>query len=498
MTVPTVTAFTPYSTVQPLITATPSWMSEMDAMRVASYQVYEEIYWNVPQSFRLVQRGTDTLPIYIPNARIIVDTTHRYVGPKMDFLVDPNFGGQDVAARAQNAFRNLFARERIRSKYNSAKRYGLIRGDWMFHIIGDSDKQPGRRLSYLEVDPASYFPVHADGDATNPDSLVKVHLAEQFVDERGKAWVRRLTYEKVDGKIQVSQGLFDPQKWMQATPETVEREPYFLPDKITSIPVYHIRNFEEPRNPFGSSEIRGLETLMAAVNQAVSDEDLALALEGLGMYWTPSGAPLDENGEETDWVLGPGRVIDSVTGMNRVSGVGAVTPYQDHIKLLVDFIRQTSGATDQAIGKVDVQVAESGIARLLNLAPMLSKAEEKDQVIVDVMNQIFFDLKTWHTVYEGEDITTADVICIFGDKLPANRKEEVELATSMMSTTPPIWSAGTARKHLAKFGFAFEADEGALVAQEQEAHTEVTTPPDPFAGRMAAETGATGDTEPTE
>lgn len=494
MTTPT-DIFTPYSTVAPLLTNRPSWMSAMDSLRIASYQKYEEIYWNMPQTFKLVQRGTDSQPIYIPNARIIIDTMHRYVGPKMDFMVDPSFGG-DQAALAQAAFRALFARERIRSKYNSAKRFGLIRGDWMFHVIGDGDKPQGRRISVLDVDPASYFPVHADGDVTNPDSITHIHLAEQYTDKNNKAWVRRLTYSKVveDGRPRIlrSQGIFDPQKWldMRQSPERPEVDPALLPPGITAIPVYHIKNFEEPRNPFGSSEIRGLEALMAAVNQTISDEDLALALDGIGVYATSSGAPVDEDGNETDWVLGPGRVVENVQDFNRVNGVGSVSPYQNHIEMIVNFLREAAGTTADAIGNIDVQVAESGVARLLRLAPILAKAEEKDQVIEDVLTQMFFDLKTWHTVYEQQDITASDVVPVFGDKLPANRKEEVELAVQMMSTTPPIWSAGTARAHLLKFGYVFEKDEGNLVAQEQEAHTEVTTPPDAFAERAAAELAA--------
>jgi hypothetical protein len=39
------------------------------------------------------------------------------------------------------------------------------------------------------------------------------------------------------------------------------------------------------------------------VNQSISDEELTLALDGIGVYATTSGPPLDSDGNATDWVL---------------------------------------------------------------------------------------------------------------------------------------------------------------------------------------------------
>ena len=69
---------------------------------------------------------------------------------------------------------------------------------------------------------------------------------------------------------------------MTVDPTTVLLPPTELPAAITAFPVYHVRNRTEPLNPWGSSELRGLERILAGLTQAVSDEDMALALEGLG------------------------------------------------------------------------------------------------------------------------------------------------------------------------------------------------------------------------
>jgi hypothetical protein len=495
---PDPTTFTPYSTVRPMIGAMPSWVPDIDQERIASYQKYEEMYWNVPDTWKLVARGSENKPIYVPTPKIIVNTMHRWVGGGLRFLVDPAFGQKSDQDLATQLFTALFRRERFLSKYNANKRLGLTRGDWLFHVVGDGDKAKGTRLSIYTVDPAAYFPVHDDD---NLDRVIKVHLAEPFIGSAegqfsGRNLIRRLTYEKVDeegGRIYVSEALFEVDKWKSGKGEPIkvlmDRKP--LHPDIKAIPVYHIPNREEPNNPFGSSELRGCEMLQRGINQSVSDEDLALALDGLGVYATGSGKPVDDEGNETNWTLGPGRVVENVQDFKRVNGVGSITPMQEHIGFMVNMLRESSGVTDAASGKVDVQVAESGVALLLQLAPTLAQAEESDTVITDKMMQFFFDLKTWFRVYEQANIDVTDVVPVLGDKLPKNTKAAIESVIQLMSTTPPIISAGTAREYLKMHtDITFDAEEGSLIAQEQQAHTEVTTPPDAFTSRMQKELDA--------
>lgn len=457
--------FTPYSGVTGFMAALPSWVPALDAERIAAYQVYEEIYWNHSETFKLVLRGDEARPIYIPNARTIVETANRYVGKGLEVKADPTFGTPNDQAALNLAINDLVARERFLSKYGSAKRYGIMRGDWLFHIFADEKKEPGKRISIVAIDPASYFVVP---DPENEERIWKIHLAEQILNEKGEARVRRQTYTKLDdGRITSELADFKTDEWFVdgKAAQQVITPPFVLPDEIRAFPVYHIRNFDEPGNPFGASEIRGIERLLSAINQSATDEDIALALEGLGVYASDSGAPVDEDGEESDWVIGPGRVVENAPNFRRVSGVSSIGPYINHMDYLKNNAFEATGTV--SLGNIDVKVAESGIALALRMSPTLDKADEKDVLIREVLTQMWFDLATmWFPAYEGQSFGDARPLLSFGDKLPKNRAPEVKLMLELMSAPVPVISAATARAHLAKNGFEFNENEEALVLAE--------------------------------
>ena len=506
--------FTPYSTIAPYFGPLPSWVPQADQERIAAYQMYEEIYWNNPESFKLVLRGTENKAIYVPSGKIIIETANRYIGKALRWRPDPLLGTTSDQDNLMAAFNQLFTREAFPSKYNSNKRYGLIRGDWAFHITADDTKLPGERISLHAVDPGSYFPVYEDQvrQGGSPNRIAKVHLAEQFTDTdgiygpKGKGLVRRQTYEKLEtGRIQSSTLIADPDKWFDDSKAGTlyEVRPFELDERITAIPVYLIRNFDEPGNPFGSSEMRGLERLMAAVNQSVSDTDISLALEGLGVYTTASNGPVDDEGNDVDWIIGPGRVIENVQDFKRVNGVSTVKPAQDHVNLLMTFMKQASGTPDAAIGKIDVQVAESGVALALELAPILEKASEKDQIIVDTLAQFAYGLSTmWFPVYEGLNFGDARMMPMLNqaDKIPVNRMGVITEVTTMMMTDPPLLSATTGRQILAQeLGIPFASDELTRIIQEQAALLEAAPNPastaDPEGDRLAQEDTSGGSTD---
>lgn len=481
--------FTPYSTVSGFSAALPAWVPAEEGERINSYQTYEEIYWNHPETFKLMLRGQDTHPVYIPSGRTIVDTICRFFGRKFGVVYE----GTD-AETAKVAMENLFIRERFRSKLASAKKYGVIRGDWVFHVTGDLLKEQGSRLSIHVVDPASYFPVFDDAV---PDRIVKVHLAEEFVNANGDNRVRRQTYEKTPEGIYSSLSIFEIDKWAEgdATAEEVIIPRTLLPAAITTIPVYHVRNMPEDGNPYGSSEMRGLERLMSSINQSMSDEDLALAMEGLGVYKTSNGAPVDDEGNEAPWVIGPGRVVED-DSFERVPGINSVAPFGDHVKMLDKFMKEASGTPDVAIGNVDVQAAESGIALTLQMSPIIARAEDKDQEIREVLSHMFYDLKSWFAAYEQTAFFDCIMTPTFGDPLPVNVKAEVDLVVTMMMTTPPLMSATTGRERLAKIGIQFSEDELNRIAQEKALTAQATATglasatDGAYEARRAAETGA--------
>jgi hypothetical protein len=302
----------------------------------------------------------------------------------------------------------------------------------------------GRRISVLTVNPGSYYPQYHD--ESDPDSLWAVVLADLTMFG-GKEFVRRQVYRKVlntDGSYTITSelGLFGTDKWQDLdpsnAPESVEgftnvpETP--LEDPIQAIPVYHIPNNPAPNQPFGNSELRGMEIMAAAVNQSISDQEITLILEGLGIYATDAGSPVDEEGNDTNWILGPGRVLelnDPQARFMRVNGVSTVGPFLDHVRYLEGKIGDATGANEAAIGHVDVSVAESGVALALRLGPLLSRAEYMETFITDVLLQMWFDLGTgFLPVYEGADLAGVSMRPTYGSKLPLNRKEKfTELVT---------------------------------------------------------------------
>jgi hypothetical protein len=328
----------------------------------------------------------------------------------------------------------------------------------------------------------------------DPDQIIAVHIVEQVLDDEDNTFIRRQTYQKgadpvnnngSDTTIYNSIGLFDTEAWQALDDKaiTVVKPLTPLPSQITAIPVYHIRNIETPGDPFGSSELRGFERIFAAVNQAVSDEELALALEGLGMYETDGGPPRDENGRITDWILGPGRVVEHGMGttFKRINGVSSVQPVQDHLAFMINALKEATAVSDAATGKVDVSVAESGIALMLQLGPMLSKVEVREEPITDVHTQMFWDLRAFMAAYEGFQ-TVCIPLPVWGSSIPTNRKQIMEEVLQIVGAGLADTEWG--RERLGELGYTFDSGMDGRVLDEQAARAAAT---DPFAARMESE-----------
>lgn len=493
------TPFTPYTTGESLFGAKPAWVSDpLDQRRLQSYALYEQIYWNVPNVFALTARGTEDKPIYIPAGRTIVDTSNRYTGAGYSLAVGALGGGEDTndVLACRLALSDLMARERFNSKYRGAKRYCQIQGDWVWHLTADPAKPVGTRLSLSVVDPGFYFPVY---DSESIDKLLAVLLAE-LVEVDGKSMVRRVAYRKIatttSTQITVEQGLFETDNWqtLEAEPELVIQAQSALPPEITAIPVYHIKNTEEPGNPFGSSELRGMERLIAGLHQTISDEDLTLALNGLGMYATTAAQPIDpETRTVTTWKLGPGRVVHHPTGTDwrRVSGVGDVTPYGDHYNRMWEALKQATASPDVAVGTVDVQIAQSGIALALQLSPIIAKSAEKNELSAEVHNQMWHDIvNMWYPAYEETTFTDVKVVSVFGDAVPVDRDTRFRELNDML--TAGVIDDIFYRQEVAKLGYTFPAD----MAERAKAWRDSQKQADPFADRVNEElSGDDGDTE---
>jgi hypothetical protein len=490
----------PYSTAKPLFGVLPTWLSEADAARIEAYALYEGMYRNVPDTYKIIQRGSESNPIYVPSAKTIVEATNRFLAKDWTFVADPRLGTDAERALIQQVLTPLFRRERVWSKFASQKRYGLIRGDTCWHILAEPEKPPGRRISIMELDPAAYFPIYAEDDDTK---LVGCHIVEIRTNDKNESMIKRQTYRKdsVSGTITHETTWWELGAWddRNIDPKDLKKAKnppappvpvHSLPPEITALPVYHIRNDPAPSDHFGVSELAGLERIAAAVSQVISDEEIELALSGLGLYVTTSGPPVDEAGNETAWKIGPGFVaeIDPEADWKRVNGVISVEPNLDHARYLENKMKEASGTPDIAIGDIsDVRLAESGIALAFKMAPILAKCSEKEQEMLSVYDQMLYDIsRGWLPAYEQVNFgESAAAVSIVSDPMPINREAFLKEVGLMIDKG--IISVEYARVLISeKLGLEFPGTMGEQVVVEQAALA-LARNADPFEARIARE-----------
>lgn len=504
-----VIASTPYDSAKLLFGSNiETWLNEDDAKRLAAYVLYDAIYRNYPDTFKLTMRGTNDHPIYIPGGRIIVNTLNRYVGKGFHWLADPMAGDAATQTLIKQVFDVTFKREKFMSKFKSNKKKAITIGDACFYITANSLKPEGTRISIETIDPATVFPIE---DEDNPNHYTGVDIVEQEIFE-DVLFVKRQRYLKsthpdhpayaedpegnainIGGDISYQIDSFEVDGW-ETTDAKVFRQGDNLPPiiiaGIVNLPVYWWPNERIDDSPWGFSEMAGLETLIAGVNQSASDEDLSLAIAGLGVYLTDAGAPVNEDGSDGTWNLGPAEVVEVGDGkkFERVQGITSITPFLEHMGFLQEQAFRTTGASDVAQGQVEVKMAESGIALQLRMGPILDSAAEKEVLIKDTLDSMFFDLRMWFEVYEGMDFgeydpfdpTTAAVVTAeFGDnsdKLPEDKEARRKALLEGYNAIPAIFSGSFVRAELRRMGWEMPTDEEMMkqVAQEAEFFTTAT------------------------
>lgn len=475
-----------------------------DAVRIQAYKLYEDMYFNRPESFEVTLRGEDedATPIYLPSAKKIVEATNRFLAVDFHHVIDPNKGTPQSRMECEMAFSNLFKRERFYSKFATQRRFGLVRGDALWHITADETKEDGKKISIHPLNPSNYFPIV---DANNPSRVIGCHIVDivqdpREKDDKTKKVARRQTYLRV-GAVRIPSGgyevpagvalegvtsevsLWEVGKWddRNMKDEDLERVsggvPQFqLEDEIRTIPVYHVKNNPIDENTFGLSEIAGVEVLINGMNQAITDEDLTLVLQGLGVYWTDAAPPQNPDGSDATYEIGPGTVVEVGSGNNfgRVNGVSSVAPFLDHIKFLDEYAQQAQGVPDIAAGRVDVAVAESGISLRLQMAPILQKNKEKENEMLGVMDQMLHDLQTmWFPAYEGQAWEDVEISAQVGNPLPENREAKIQEIVLLQASG--LITIAHAQAELTKYGYNFEVGDDTKVIREQAALARATS-----------------------
>jgi Phage portal protein, SPP1 Gp6-like len=487
----------PYETAIALQRPVPGHITaQADKDRVTAYWTYDDIYNNVTDAFVRILRddsGDEISRRLVPAARTIIEATNRYLGKDITITplplsVDPLTGAEvapnETAVQLlMNAINNFLARERFFSKFISLKRWMLVRGDAVFHLMADDTKPEGTRLRLVEVHPASYFP---KPNAIDPERLDGVYLVTVVDDDEGEPIAQRQSYLKMEnGTIFTKLEFFEEEAWDDRWPLTEDDlapvdapsryadspllAGFELPSQITSIPVYLYRN-PPARESYGVSEIQGIETLLAGIMQTASDQDVTVVLTGIGVYTTTSGTPRDSQGNEQPWVIAPASVLelqDKDDKFDRVSGVTSIAPLLDHLSYLQNKAQETTGTPDIAVGKVDLKVQQSGVALAIQMSPILSKNEEKEVELKTVMQQLFYDIvNMWLPAYEGIDPGGITLNVTFGDPMPVNRVEVLAEITELLKAN--IISIEFAQKLVVeRLGYEIPADMLASVVAEQ-------------------------------
>lgn len=505
------------SVIDALALPMPSWVTDVqDQRRVAAYDGYDSMYMNVPNTF-IVRGGQTDVPIYVPGAAKIVEAVVRYLGKDWSWVVesaDPNVDPKSDpnAAELTLAFHNLFVREEFKSKLFSLKRHMVQRADAVFHITADFAAPAGFRLSVDEPHARNVFRIL---HPTNPNVTAGYYLVDLIYGDDGTTQIARRQEYRFDpaGSGQIfSQLTFwetnawddrwtghpalkpveAPMAYKQDKAMTAAMTGGFLPTSVRSLPVYVFRNKREGGESWGTSQIAGLETLIGGVNNTVTDEDLTLALNGLGVFVTDSARPLDDLGNETDWVVAPGSVIETKPGakFDRVTGVSSNAPFQEHLSYMGGAIKESAGLSATAIGNVDASVAASGVALRLDMAPILAQNEEKEEEILGRLDQMLFDILTMWMPVEGVSVPPGYMVTnSFGDPLPRDRAAVIAEILALVTATPPLMTQEFAVDYLNRMlGYQFPEEMIAQLVAENVAAV---------GGRIATEAaGATGATPP--
>lgn len=404
-----------------------------DNSRLQAYNLYDDFYFNRPDTFKVTLRGSSDTEIYLPSTKKMVDSTARFLAVDFNYQITGNDSAETLMA-------NIFKREEISKLFVRGKRSYLARGDQVWYLTADDRKPKGERISINTIHPSSLFRIE---DPEKPTRVIGYHLVDLVPDPREKnkkdntkKIARRQTYRKVNGHITTECIGFEIGAWDdrylpkdELKPVVVYLEERQLPQEITQFPVYHIPNNEPDGSTWGLSQVAGIEYIINALNQSVTTEDLSLVLSGLGVYVSTAAPPIDQvTGKPGKYKLHPGNVVEIAQGddFSRVSGVTSVQPFVDHINLLDDWATTGIGLPDMASGTIDVSVAQSGIALALKMGPIIAENQDKQLGILGKWDQMGYDLiNGWFPAFEGVQPNGAKFTATVGDPMPINRETYV-------------------------------------------------------------------------
>lgn len=470
----------------------PSWLPGEDGQRAAVYDSLESVYWSEDLSYTLRVLVTEQ-PIYSPNPRIVVDTISHYLLKGLTVKVeDPDKNKQE-----NQDLCDFLDREMFYPRFHTAKHGGCIHGDFCLHMTADPDKPAGKRVSLTSVHPGKVVRKFDDDDG---EKITEAWICEPYVDpdNSDQALVRRLHYWYVEGAITTKSD--DPEepippdlklaqdglmRYVWSEEEILVNDdalweeeeevyqvlmpPEQLPEEINHIPVFWFKNIAMDGQPFGSSDLRGLERLFRGVSQQVTDLNVAMALDGLGQYTTDAPPPANPDGSEGTWTIEPGQVQQVPNGnfFKRIEGVGSVQPMLDTIGYAENQINQASGVSAVSMGDVPPATANNPMALAVNFMPTLSKIQERDHFGVAKLRHVFWMWTQFREAYEDKAWPEKlKIVVAIGDKLPQDRTARVNELNNMLDRD--IISRAYYRQEMSLLGYEFPDDIQDQVEEDRE------------------------------
>jgi hypothetical protein len=506
------TTTSPYATALALGRPKPSHVEDgfWNVDRITAYGTYEDIWNNLPEAFAALLRSSDDPKSrrYIPVVRALIEGVNRYLAkdPEISWTQIP---GATVDQAALDEFsgrvQSTLTREEFDIKFLALKRWWLVKGDSLLMLSADPSKDEGTRMRITEVPADQYFPIE---DPADSERILGVYLASIVQNDADDDIVQRIEFQKAStqeradafgvplGAVFYRIGYFAQDGWddregddlkpldapsWAPTSDDAAIDPligFALPAQITRIPVYHFRNNRRggPQGRFGVSEIQGLESILAGAIQNATDEDMAIALLGIGAYWTDSGRPRDSQGREVSWELAPGTIIELEKDgkIGRLDGVASVTPIQDHMNSIIASAREASSIPDIAAGRVDANNPSSGVALAIQFLPILTHNMEKEAELSSKLTQMLFDMvNMWFPAYEGWQPLQVQPSVQFGSPIPIDRAATLKEILDMVAAR--VISIDFAQKAIAeKLGYTFPADMLQTIVSEQETLLDAT------------------------
>lgn len=480
----------------------PNWLPDDDAQRAATYDSLEGVYWSEDWSYTLRVIVTEQ-PVYTPNPRIVVDTISHYL------LKGLTIGVEDPEKNKQEAqdLEDFLDREMFYPRFHTAKLGGCIHGDFVLHMTADPDKPAGKRISLCSVHPGKVVRKFDDDDG---EHVTEAWICEPYQDPDNKdePLIRRLHYWYVQGSVSTDSDEPDdiPADAPQMTQDGVlryvwseelilrnneklwtdEEEVYQtlnpegqLPEEINHIPIFWFKNIAMDGQPFGSSDLRGLERMFRGVSQQHTDLNVAMALDGLGLYATDAPPPATASGTEGTWTIEPGQVQQVPNGnfFKRVEGIGSVQPMIDTIKYAEEKINQAAGLSEVALGAVAPAMASNPMALAVNFMPTLSKVEERDHFGLAKLKHVFWMWTMFREAYESKVWPAKLKVTVqIGEKLPQDRTARINELNNMLDRD--IISKAFYRQEMEKLGYQFPDDIQDQIDEEREDELKYNAPED--------------------